>query len=265
MDTIEHSDGEVQTDSIPSLVDLKKAYQELASSYNDVRYELDQYKEAYNRLAEKCAQNKAVWKQLSEQETAPLINSSKRRINRGTTEPQTIGLKFNGYPNPATPMTWGSPTPRAPKISPRQAAIPTICHSLITQKRRTLSRVSRIWCWRGGWEGLLNLVTQNSKPCDGGDSTESEDEPRSSDHYSGALNEPVLHSRDSAFKIPMIKKKTDVCGHGHISQEGDSVARPVAIKGESHASSGGFGYHIFDQESLDLDDIGQKPQTPQKH
>ena len=107
-------------------------------------------------------------------------------------------------------------------------------------------------------------VTQNSKPHDRGDSRESEDQHRSSDHYSGALNEPVLPSRDFAFKVPMIKKERDVCAHGHISQESDIVARPVIIKTEFHASSEGFGYHIFDQESLDLDDIGQKPQTPPK-
>jgi len=107
-------------------------------------------------------------------------------------------------------------------------------------------------------------VTQKSKLPDGGNSTESEDEPGSSDHYSSALDKPVLPSRDSAFKIPMIKKEKDVCGHGHISQERDSVARPVIIKSEFHASSEGLGYHIFDQESLDLDDIGQKPQTLRK-
>jgi len=59
----------------------------------------------------------------------------------------------------------------------------------------------------------------------------------------------------------MIKKETDVWGHGHISQEGDSEAPPVIINGEFHASSEAFGYHIFDQESLDLDDIGQKPES----
>ena len=46
-----YKDGEVQTDSTPPLDNLKKAYQELASSYTDIRYELDQYKEAYNGLA----------------------------------------------------------------------------------------------------------------------------------------------------------------------------------------------------------------------
>jgi len=65
-----YKDGEVQTDSTPPLDDLKKAYQELASSYNDIRYELHQYKKAYNHLAEKYAQNKAVWKQWSKQENA---------------------------------------------------------------------------------------------------------------------------------------------------------------------------------------------------
>ncbi|PUU78935.1 hypothetical protein B9Z19DRAFT_1064631 [Tuber borchii] len=124
--------GEVQTDSILSLEDLKKAYQELASSYNNIRYELDQYKEAYNGLTEKYAQNKAVWKQWSEQENARLINSKKRRIDRGTTELQTIGRKFNGYTTPAIPITGGSSIPRAPNIYPLQAAIPTICRSLIT-------------------------------------------------------------------------------------------------------------------------------------
>lgn len=303
-----YKDSEAQTDSIPSLDDLKKAYQELASSYNDIRYELDQYKEAYNRLAEKYTQNKAVWKQWSEQENARLINSKKRRIDRGTTEPQTIGRKFNGYTTPATPITGGSPTPRAPNISPVKPRFrPSIIHSspkkgglfhellgsgagVVGGAKGSFEPVDENSLIagdpKGGPEELTSSplssppsslsipetqmpsktfgATRNSKPRDGGDSTESDDEPRSSDHCSGALNEPVLPSPDFAFKVPVNKKEADVCGHGHVSQEGDSVARPVIIKSESHASSEGFGYHIFDQDSLDLDDIGQKPQTPRK-
>ncbi|PUU73915.1 hypothetical protein B9Z19DRAFT_1134183 [Tuber borchii] len=158
-----YKDGEVQTDSIPSLEDLKKAYQELASSYNDIRYELDQYKEAYNRLAEKCAHNKAVWKQWSEQENARLINSKKRRIDRGTTEPQTIGRKFNGYIALATPITGGSPTPRAPNISPLSSRNSDHLSFTHHPKRRSISRVSRIRCWRGGgMKGSFEPVDGNT-------------------------------------------------------------------------------------------------------
>jgi len=300
-----YKDGEVQTGSIPSLDDLKKAYQELASSYGDIRYELDQYKEAYNRLAEKYTQNKAVWKQWSEQENARLINSKKRRIDRGSTEPQTVGRKFNDY---TTSITGGSPTPRAPDISPIEPRFrPSVVHSspkkgglfhrLLGSGAGVAGGVKEPFELVGennpivgdpkeGPEELASSplssppsslsipetqapsktfeVTQNSKSRGDGESTESDDEPGSSDHCSGALNEPVLPSRDPAFKVPEIKKEMDACGHGRISQEGDSVARPVIIKSESHASSEGFGYHIFDQGSLDLDDIGQKPQTPRK-
>jgi len=301
-------DSEVQTDSIPSLDDLRGAYQELASSYNDIRYELDQYKEAYNRLAEKYALNKAVWKQWSEQENARLINSKKRRIGRGTTEPQTVGRKFNDYITPATSITGGSPTPRAPNISPIKPRFrPSAVHSSPKKGGLFYGLLGSGAGVAGGMKESFELVgensliagdpkegpeelassplssppsslsfpetqappkifgvTQDSKSRGDGDPTESEDEPRSSDHYSGALNEPVLPSPDPAFKVPVIKKEIDACGYGCISLEGDSVARPVIIKSESHASSEGFGYHIFDQGSLDLDDIGQKPQTPRK-
>lgn len=47
--------------------------------------------------------------------------------------------------------------------------------------------------------------------------------------------------------------------------EGGSISDPVMIKSESStASSEGFGYHLYEQESLDLDDIGHKPDTPRK-
>ncbi|PUU73909.1 hypothetical protein B9Z19DRAFT_1134178 [Tuber borchii] len=201
--------------------------------------------------------NTPLW---SEQENARLINSKKRRIDRGTTEPQTIRRKFNGYTTPATPITRVSPTPRAPNISPpvKPRFRPSVVHSS--------PKEGGLFCQFPGLiagdlkEGPEELtssplgsppsslsipetqapsktfgVTQNSEPRDGGDSTESEDEPRSSDHYSGALNEPVLPSRDSAFKVPMIKKETDVCGQGHISQEEleavENIIRPGWISG----------------------------------
>ncbi|RPB02609.1 hypothetical protein L873DRAFT_1732916 [Choiromyces venosus 120613-1] len=302
-----HKDDGVQTDSIPSLDDLKASYQELASSYNDIRYELDQYKEAYNRLAEKYTQNKSVWKQWSEQENARLINSKKRRLEGSANEPRTVGRKFNGYTTPATSIAGGSPTSRAPNISPIKPRFqPSIVH--LSPKKGGLFH-ELLKSGAGGAEeakGSFEIfgetalvggpkecpeelpssplssppsslsipetqapsrifeVNQNSKSRDGGDSTESDDEPRRRDHHTDTLKEPVLPSGDSAFKVPRIKKETGACGRGHISQEGDSMARPVIIKSESHASSEGFGYHIFDQESLDLDDIGQKPQTPRK-
>ncbi|CUS13382.1 unnamed protein product [Tuber aestivum] len=304
-----YKDGEVQTDSIHSLDDLKEAYQELASSYNDIRYELDQYKEAYSRLAEKYTQNKAVWKQWSEQENARLVNSKKRRLEGGTTEPRAVGRKFNGYTTPATSIAGGSPTPRAPNISPIKPRFrPSVIHSspkkggLFPELLESGAGVAE--GMKGSFEiiGENNLaggdpkddlgelpssplssppssslsipetqalsstigVTQNSKTRDGGDSTESDDDPRPSGHYGDAPKEPVLPSRDSVFKVPVIKKEAGACSRGRTSQEGDSAARPVIIKSESHTSSEGFGYHIFDQESLDLDDIGQKPQTPRK-
>ncbi|PWW76759.1 hypothetical protein C7212DRAFT_357733 [Tuber magnatum] len=305
-----YKDGEAQTDSIPSLDDLKKAYQELASSYNDIRYELDQYKEAYNRLAEKYTQNKAVWKQWSEQENARLINSKKRKLEGGTAGPRTVGRNFNGYTTPATSVAGGSPTSRAPNISPLKPRFrPSVVHSSPKKGGLFHEFLESDTGVAGGVEGSPELVgenslaggdpegglgvlpssplssppssslsipetqaasgtlgtTQNSKSRDDGDSTESDGEPRPSDRYSDALKEPVLPSRDATFKIPVIKKEIGACSRGSISQEeGDSAARPVIIKSESHASSEGFGYHIFDQESLDLDDIGQKPRTPRK-
>ncbi|KAG0637764.1 hypothetical protein HOY80DRAFT_1081980 [Tuber brumale] len=275
-----YKDGEVQTDSTPPLDDLKKAYQELASSYNDIHYELEQYKEAYNRLAEKYAQNKAAWKQWSEQENAQLINSKKGRIDRGTTEPQTIGRNFNGYITLATPITGGSPTPRVPNISPVKPRFrPSVIHSspkkgglfhefpgsspgVVGGVKLSFEPVDENSLIAGdpkeGPEELTSSplsspqsslsipgtqappttfgVTQNSKPQDGGDSTVSEDEPRSSDHYSGALKEPVLPSWDSAFKVPIIKKEIDVCGRGrkplHPELEtADNISRPGRISG----------------------------------
>ncbi|CAZ80216.1 unnamed protein product [Tuber melanosporum] len=302
-----YKDGEVQTDPIYSLDDLKKAYQELASSYNDIHYELDQYKEAYSRLAEKYAQNKAVWKQWSEQENTRLINSKKRRLEEGTTELRAVGRRINGYTTPATSITGGSPTSRAPNISPIKPRFrPSVVHSspkngglfheLLESGAGMAGEVKGSFELVGGKglvgggpkEGSVELpssplssppsslstpetqvpsrtlgATRNSKSRDDGDSTESDDEPRPSNRCNDAL-ESVIPSRDSAFKIPVVKEETGACGRGRISQEGDSMARPVVIKSESHTSSEGLGYHMFDQESLDLDDIGQKPQTPRK-
>ncbi|KAH0612221.1 uncharacterized protein H6S33_010273 [Morchella sextelata] len=66
---------------------------------------------------------------------------------------------------------------------------------------------------------------------------------------------------DTVFNVPSARGET----HSRCIQEGGSIARPVVIKSEtSVASSEGFGYHLYEQESLDLDDIGHKPDTPRK-
>ncbi|RPB17231.1 hypothetical protein P167DRAFT_515522 [Morchella conica CCBAS932] len=66
---------------------------------------------------------------------------------------------------------------------------------------------------------------------------------------------------DTVFNVPNARGET----HSRCIQEGGSIARPVVIKSEtSVASSEGFGYHLYEQESLDLDDIGHKPDTPRK-
>lgn len=79
----------------------------------------------------------------------------------------------------------------------------------------------------------------------------------------GEKRSQVLPPRlDPVFKVPKIKKeKLDA----KRTRPGDSAVRPVIIKSEASAtSSEGFGYHLFEQESLDLDDIGCKPDTPRK-
>lgn len=64
------------------------------------------------------------------------------------------------------------------------------------------------------------------------------------------------------FKASKIKKEKLYSKH---ARSGNSVARPVVIKTESSGvSSEGFGYHLFEEDSLDLDDIGYKPDTPRK-
>lgn len=64
------------------------------------------------------------------------------------------------------------------------------------------------------------------------------------------------------FKTPKIKKEKP---YSKRVRSGNSVAHPVVIKTESSGvSSEGFGYHLFEEDSLDLDDIGYKPDTPRK-
>lgn len=72
---------------------------------------------------------------------------------------------------------------------------------------------------------------------------------------------PALHP-GLVFKAPKIKKeKLDY----KLDRSGDSVTHPVVIKTESSGmSSEGYGYHLFEEDSLDLDDIGYKPDTPRK-
>lgn len=84
--------------------------------------------------------------------------------------------------------------------------------------------------------------------------------PTSNPPGPGVKESPALP--DPAFKVPGVNQgKPD----SKRTREGDSVVRPVVIKSEpSVASSEGLGYHLFEQESLDLDDIGYKPDTPRK-
>lgn len=64
------------------------------------------------------------------------------------------------------------------------------------------------------------------------------------------------------FKTPNIKKEKP---YSKRARSGDSVVHPVVIKTESSGvGSEGFGYHLFEEDSLDLDDIGYKPDTPRK-
>lgn len=63
-------------------------------------------------------------------------------------------------------------------------------------------------------------------------------------------------------KTPKIKKEKS---YSKRARSGDSVVHPVVIKTESSGvSSEDFGYHLFEEDSLDLDDIGYKPDTPRK-
>lgn len=67
---------------------------------------------------------------------------------------------------------------------------------------------------------------------------------------------------DPVFKASKIKKEKLYSKH---ARSGDSMVHPVVIKTESSGvSSEGFGYHLFEEDSLDLDDIGYKPDTPRK-
>lgn len=82
-------------------------------------------------------------------------------------------------------------------------------------------------------------------------------------NHTGLVGEepPALHP-GLVFKVPKIEKeKSDY----KLDRSGDSVTHPVVIKTESSGmSSEGYGYHIFEEDSLDLDDIGYKPDTPRK-
>lgn len=84
-------------------------------------------------------------------------------------------------------------------------------------------------------------------------------------NHSGLIGKgsPVLPPHpDPVFKVPKIKKDKSYAKH---ARSGASVAHPVVIKTESSGlSSEGFGYHLFEEDSLDLDDIGHKPDTPRK-
>ncbi|KAH8149440.1 uncharacterized protein LAJ45_06519 [Morchella importuna] len=283
------NDQTTQTSSIQGHEDLTEAFYELSTRYDSVRNETLKLKKAYLGLQEKYIKNRKVWEAWIKTDKER-IEQTKKRKREGTVMPEDGGLQLlDSNTTSMAPKTGRTPYTKPPPLSPyRPILIPELSHAIPT--KTSLFAKFKGSTGKSESEDLgvdictsaetpraeikaVNTTRESPKstptttPQDRNASSTQGENSESRDI--GATPTQKLYDRpplapprlDTVFNVPNARGET----HSRCIQEGGSIARPVVIKSEtSVASSEGFGYHLYEQESLDLDDIGHKPDTPRK-
>lgn len=252
----------IQTE-VDAAIDASLQYEELAKKYEQMRQQVKHYREAHTILAEKYRRNKAVWKQWVEQDRLRRQKSGKIKaqlnaVRGGTTVLATSartgsgGLLSNVISPVQPPMISSSALLTSPAIAgTRWSSSPPAARKAVNEPAAT--PVQQALDLQRGTPG-----TEQKAHYDSDHTTDGEGELRAAafSPTSRAIYNDGERNASPSLPKPPARVKAE-----RFTQLAKDV--PVYIKSEPR-SSNSVDHIAFTQQSLDLDDLGHRPETPRK-
>ncbi|KAF8454975.1 hypothetical protein BGX38DRAFT_1140782 [Terfezia claveryi] len=245
-------------------IDASPQYEELAKKYEQMRQQVKHYREAHTILAEKYRRNKAVWKQWVEQDRLRRQKSEKLKAQlnatrRGTTvTPARSGsggllVGTSNVTSAMQPPIISSPAlPTAPEIAETHwSSSPPGTRKAVNEPPTPLQQVPISHRDTPGTEQAANFDSDHT--------TDGEGELRVTafSPISRAIFSDGERNASPRLPKPPARVKAE-----RFTQSANDV--PVYIKSETRSSNSVLDHIAFSQQSLDLDDLGYRPETPRK-
>ncbi|KAF8426566.1 hypothetical protein EV426DRAFT_438129 [Tirmania nivea] len=246
---------------VDAAIDASPQYEELAKKYEQMRQQVKHYREAHTILAEKYRRNKAVWKQWVEQDKLrrqkskikEQLNAARGRPTVLATPARTGGGLLAGSSNVTSTMQ--HPITSSPALLTSPAIAETQWNSSPPAARKAVKKppVQETSILQRGSPGTEQAHYDSDHTTDGeGELRDSAFSPTSRAIFcDGELN--------ASPRLP--KPPARVKAERSIQSVKDI---PVNIKSEPCSSNSVLDHIAFTQQSLDLDDIGHKSETPRK-
>ncbi|RPB26376.1 hypothetical protein L211DRAFT_821478 [Terfezia boudieri ATCC MYA-4762] len=251
-------------------VDASPQYEELAKKYEQMRQQVKHYREAHTILVEKYRRNKAVWKQWVEQDRLRRQKSEKLKAQlnatrRGATVLVTPARSGSGGLLVGTSNVTSAMQPpiiSSPALLTAPAIAETQWSSSPPATRKVLNEPDNSSPTPLQQAPISHRATPGTEQVANYDSdhtTDGEGELRV------AAFSPISHAvfnDGEQNDSPRLPKPPARVKAERFTQSAKDV--PVYIKSETRSSNSVLDHIAFSQHSLDLDDLGYRPETPRK-
>ena len=252
-----------------SHADISAQYDELAKKHEVLRQQVKHYREAHGILSEKYRRNKAVWKQWVEVDKARRQKSEQLKAQMNTARGQPITPSKERAGAGAEPPTF-VPELRPPNISPvltspvgidkRWDSSPPTLHGAMSEHNEA-PMVTTLQAGIDDPPLQSGAEPEQATHYDSDRTTDGEGEMRAAAFSPTARAIFSDGGRSVPLTLPANKQSAKIKAEKHTQCLNDS---PVVIKSEPRSSNSVMDHIAFTQHSLDLDDIGRKPETPRK-
>ncbi|KAI5800352.1 DNA repair protein endonuclease SAE2/CtIP C-terminus-domain-containing protein [Peziza echinospora] len=221
-------------------------YDELAKKHEHLRQTLKYYKDAHTILSEKYRRNKEIWTQWVERDKeANLSVAPSDSIDRAPSVSPD-------HPFIALDDEWKSSPPTA-------AAANAVTNPPISLSKRAglLHTDAELPVLEPACEEVAQA--RGDEIYDTDETTDGEGEVQV-----GAFSPTSRAILRRTQRVPsQVLPRNDMGPPARVKKEKNTIHSPVVIKSEPR-SSNSMDHFVFTQQSLDLDDIGDKPDTPRK-
>lgn len=241
-------------------VDASPQYEELTTKYEQMRQQVKHYRDAHTILSEKYRRNKDVWKQWVEQDRLRREKAEKKKAQLTTirTDLPVTPVKEKGgtATSELTPNVRPSTMPQ-PNIAPEAQwnSSPPSIRNIMHEPDVSTGDIERM----APNVEIAELATKGAENHGSEHTTDAEGET----HGGGVspVSRSLLYDGERSVSPPLPHKSKKVKAE-KMTQALDDI--PIYIKSEPRSSDSVLDHFAFTQQSLDLDDIGHKPETPRK-
>lgn len=276
---------------------LQQAYNELSDKYDLVLRQCESYKKAYDILAEHYREEKKKWKLWTAHDTARRdLNKQRRKEEVESRKPyETPAISNLGSSPPRPPQLSPDSTPvrsragggpvldmepvkRGGLFSGLQPSKTVNFQQKLSNTPDTARKTPAVDLISSDISSIPETMEQDQPQLpppiashgDGSQTLGGLSNPASdattSDTGDDAITPKATNMKVEPGQEPMLPPPPRISNQQRTSistREGESWTKPLHIKSEPQSSQSDTGYHLYEQESLDLDDVGLK-EMPRK-